>query len=157
MEKICPNCQSPNPSDAAFCRHCASPLASGAGGQNPFTGQQQNQQNQQHNQQWNSPPPGGQVHGNFAAANAGASGRAIASLALAICTLILCCGPVTGIPGAILGWLEINAIKEGRSSPKGLTMAQIGLWGGIAATVLSIIFYFLFMFMGMLGGGGYRY
>jgi hypothetical protein len=150
MEKTCPNCQRQNPPDAAFCRHCASPLP--AGGQTPFT-------NQQQNQQWNQPQPGGAFgQSNFAgAANAGASGRAIASMALAIAALVLCCGFFTGIPAAILGWLEIGAIKEGRSSPKGLLMAQIGLWGGIVISLLSAVFSVLWMFMAMLGGGGGYY
>lgn len=153
MEKYCPNCNRPNPSEAVFCRHCASPLSAGGGG-----GQQQQyadqRQNQQQNQQWNQPPPGGQMQGNFAnsSANAGASGRAIASLILSIAGFLLCCF-FLGIPGAILGWLEISAIKEGRSSEKGLLMAQIGLWGGIGVTVLSALFYVFYFFLMMVGGG----
>ena len=145
MEKNCPNCNRPNPSDAVFCRHCASPLTPGVGGQQ-----------QQVNQQWNQPPQGGQMGANFAQQSAGASGRAVASVALAAGGL--CCGLLTGIPGAILGWMEINAIKEGRSSPKGMLMAQIGLWGGIIISILSLIFSVLYMLMAMMGGGGgYRY
>ena len=69
----------------------------------------------------------------------------------------LCCGPLLGIPAAILGWLELTAIKEGKAPAKGKTMASIGLWGGIAATVIHIVGYVIFMALGMLGGmtGGY--
>lgn len=148
MEKYCSNCNRPNPADAVFCRHCASPLS--PGGQSPFD---QPQQNQQQNQQWNQ-PPGGPMQGNFDASqtNAGASGRAIISLVLAIAGLLFCCF-FLGIPGAILGWLEISAIKEGRSSPKGLVMAQIGLWGGIGVSVLSALSYVFYFFLIMMGGG----
>jgi hypothetical protein len=151
MEKICPGCQRPNPADAAFCRHCASSLPAGMGGQG-FPPP---------NQQWHrpSPPPGGGMPGNFAqpAASGGASGRAIASMILAICSFFFCC-LFASVPAAILGWIEINAIKEGRSSPSGMTMTQIGLWGGIIVTVLSLIFSGLFFLTALMdGGGGYYY
>ena len=154
MEKYCSNCNRPNPTDAVFCRHCATPLQPG-GGQKPFS---EPQQNQQQYQQWNQPPPGGQMQGNFGNSQptAGASGRAIASLVLAIAGFLFCCF-FLGVPGAILGWLEINAIKEGRSSPKGLVMAQIGLWGGIGVSVLSALFYVFYILIAMMGGGGYGY
>lgn len=90
--------------------------------------------------------------GNYAQASAGPSGRAIASVILTICALVLCCGVLTSIPGAILGWLEISAIKEGRSSPGGLMFAQIGLWGGIIITILAIIGYIFILPLMMLGG-----
>lgn len=140
MEKYCQNCRQPNSADALFCRHCASPLAAG-GGQN--YGQQQNQG-------WYPPP--NQAAGNFAQmAQDKASGRAVASVGLALGGL--CCGILTGIPGAILGWMEINAIKEGRASPKGMTMAKIGLWGGIVISVLNTIFGLLYLVIMLLGGG----
>lgn len=60
-----------------------------------------------------------------------ASSRAMGAAALAVVSFI-CCGIFAGIPAALLGWLEITAIKEGRASPKGMLFAQIGLWGGIA-------------------------
>ena len=51
----------------------------------------------------------------------------------------LCCGPFLTIPGAILGWMEMSAIKQGKSSESGLAMAQIAFWGGIALTILTTI------------------
>ena len=63
---------------------------------------------------------------------------------------LLCCGPLTGIPAAIVAWLELDAIKGGRSSPNGKTMAQIGLWGGIAVTVIHGILWVLYLLFGML-------
>lgn len=148
MERMCPNCQRPNPPDAVFCRNCAASLPAGFGGQAYAPPRQ--------NQQWHQPPPGGQMQGSFAPpmANTGASGRAIASLILTICSLVLCCGMFTSIPGAILGWIEVNAIKEGRSSPGGLTMAQIGMWGGIVMTVLSLIGSVVYFLMILAAGGG---
>ena len=157
MEKICPNCQRPNASDAAFCRHCASPLPPGVGGGRPYAEQQQNwQQNQQQNQQWNQPPMGGggPMQGGYApppGGGGGASGRAIGALIASICGIILCCLPA-GIVGAILGWMEVTAIKEGRSSPAGMTMAQIGLWAGVAGAALSIIGSILYFLMLAMGG-----
>jgi hypothetical protein len=99
------------------------------------------------------------MQGNFAApaAAAGASGRAIASLILTICSLVLCCGMFTAVPGAILGWMEVSAIKEGRSSPAGMVLAQIGLWGGVGISVLSLIFYAFYFLMLLAGGGGFYY
>ena len=151
MEKTCPACHRPNPPEASFCRHCAASLAAAAGGR-PFATPQ--------NQQWHQmPPAGSQMQGNFASpgANAGASGRAVASLILTICSLVLCCGIFTAVPGAILGWIEVNAIKEGRSSPAGMALAQIGLWGGAAVAGLSLIFYVFYFLMILAGGGDYYY
>jgi hypothetical protein len=59
---------------------------------------------------------------------------------LTICGLLLCCA-LTSVPGAILGWMEVSAIKQGRSSPSGMMMAQIGLWGGVVISVLTLLFY----------------
>ncbi|CAN5704731.1 hypothetical protein BH18ACI1_BH18ACI1_23020 [soil metagenome] len=141
MDKYCQNCNQQNSPDAVFCRHCASPLTGAS-------------QAQSANQPWTPPGAGGQAAQNFAQPSAGASGRAIAATVLAVCGLVLCCGPFTGIPGAILGWMEINAIKEGRSSSKGLMMAQIGLWGGIASSIVGG-FLNVLVFFSMLGGGRY--
>lgn len=169
MENYCPKCNKPNPPDALFCRSCASTMAVGQGNVNaqqnpsPFANQnpQQppyaNQQAQQPppppfaNPQWNQGAAGNPMAGNYAQASAGPSGRAIASVILTVCALVLCCGVFTSIPGAILGWLEISAIKEGRSSPGGLMFAQIGLWGGIIVTILAIIGYIFFLPIMMLG------
>lgn len=162
MEIYCPNCKKPNPPEATFCRNCAVSLMVKGGGQpaDAGVGAGAGQANYE-NPQWNPQPQGYQPQGYPMAGNymqppsEGPSGRAIASLALTICGLVLCCGGFTAIPGAILGWLEIGAIREGRSSPKGLMMAQIGLWGGIIVTIVMAILSFLGFFMMMLGGGTY--
>ncbi len=148
MDKICQNCGQPNSADAMFCRHCATPFAPNAG--QAFGANQP--------QFGNQPPPpspqnfGGQAAQNFAPPAAKASGRAIAATVLAVCGLFLCCGPFTGIPGAILGWMEMNAIKEGKASPSGMMWAQIGLWGGIASSIVGGIIN-IFMFLSALSGG----
>jgi hypothetical protein len=162
MEKYCPKCNKENAPEALFCRNCASTLAVGQGGiyappnqqqqqnQPPFANQQQNQPPFA-NQQWNQGAAGIPGAGNYARPSAGPSGRAIGSLILTICGLVLCCGGFTAIPGAILGWLEISAIREGRSSQQGLMMAQIGLWGGIIITILTAIGYVFILPVLMLG------
>lgn len=122
MTKPCPKCNQLNPVEAAFCLNCASPLAAA---------------------QYHVPPP----YGN--AAPAGTSQKGLISLILAIVALI-CCGPFAGIPAAILGWLELDAIKSGRSSGENRWMALVGLWGGIASTLIHIIGYVLWVLMGML-------
>lgn len=138
MEKYCQNCRQQNSPDAQFCRFCATPLN---GGQRP-----QNQANF-NNQQWNQ----GFQGAGFVQPSAGASGRAIASLVLTICSLLFCC-MLTSIPGAILGWMEISAIKQGRSSPAGMMMAQMGLWGGIGVSVLTLFFYGFYLLLALSGG-----
>jgi hypothetical protein len=117
-----------------------------------------NQPNYAANPQWNPNPTPNPVAAaapqmNYAGGAADSpSGRAVASLILTICGLVLCCGGFTAIPGAILGWLEMSAIKEGRSSPKGMIMAQIGLWGGIIVTVIMGGLAVFWLFIMMLGG-----
>lgn len=139
MENYCLNCRQPNPPDAVFCRHCASPLAPGANRQQGGANYNPNA-----NQPWN---PQNQGAGNFAqnATADKASGRATAAMVLTVCAL--CCGILTGIPAAILGWMEINDIKAGSASPKGMMMAQIGLWGGIAMSILNIILTVLWLLL----------
>lgn len=137
METYCPQCHKPNSTDAQFCRYCAAPLPPV---QNQSAGANQGQQpNQQPNQQWNQQGFSGQGAKNYVPSADKASGRAIAALILSACGLFLCCGLVTGVPGAILGWMEITAIREGRASPKGMTFAQLGLWGGIGVSILITI------------------
>ena len=150
MEKLCQNCNRPNPSDAAFCRHCASPMSPGQGGQQANVNQGQYGNQQQQNQQ----NFGGQGQQNFAQPSAGASQKAIAALILAIAGLI-CCGPFTGIPAAIVGWMEMGSIKEGRSPQSGMWMAQVGLWGGIAVSIIHTILGVVFGFLSMLSGPRY--
>ena len=136
MTKPCPKCAQLNPAEAAFCLNCASPLASGHPG--------------------GVPPP--QQFGSSAPGNPQASQKGLYSLILAILALI-CCGPFAGVPAAILGWMELDAIKSGRSPADNKWMAQVGLWGGIASTVLHLIGYVLWVLMGMLSAasGPYYY
>lgn len=122
MTKLCSKCNQMNPAEAAFCLNCASPLAA-----------------------MNAPigaPPSAQPGG-------GQSQKGLISLILAIVALV-CCGPFAGIPAAIVGWMELDAIKAGRSAPDNRWMALVGLWGGIASTVIHVIGYVLYVMLGML-------
>lgn len=146
MTRTCPKCNQPNPPDAAFCRNCAAALGLAAptqqqsppfGDQAPYVG---------------APPQGYGGAQNFAGqgnSQAPQSQRPLISVILAIVGL-LCCGPFTGIPAAIVAWLELDAIKNGSSSPNGKTMAQIGFWGGIAVTIIHGILWVLYLLFGML-------
>jgi len=129
MTRTCPKCGSPNPPQAAFCHNCATAL--GPQQPNPVNGQQ------------------------FVAAQPQTQ-KAMISMILAIAAF-LCCGPFLGIPAAILGWLELTAIKEGRADAGGKTMATVGLWGGIAATVLHVVGYGVWVLLGMLSANPYGY
>lgn len=128
MTKACPKCNQMNPAEAAFCLNCASPIGS-------------------------APPPIGapSQFGTTPPVQPGAqpSQKGLFSLILAIIALI-CCGPFAGIPAAILGWMELDAIKTGRTPADNKWMAQVGLWGGIVSTVLHIIGYVLYVMLGML-------
>jgi hypothetical protein len=162
MEKICPNCQAINPADGSFCRACATPIAL----IQPTYTEQQTEQWQPQNQQWQQPPAyqwqetpqnpqwqqptpfGGPLQGQTPRPfQAAPSNRPVIALCLVIAGF-MCCGPFLTIPGTIMGWMEMNAIKEGRSPQSGLSMAQIAFWGGIVATVLST----LGLIFGILGG-----
>lgn len=149
MMKPCPKCSQMNPPDAAFCLNCSSSLGPTVGGPAyqqqtpPFVGNQ--------GPYVGAPPQQvGQNFGGYGAPPPAQSGqRAMISLILAIVGLI-CCGPLTGIPAAILGWLELDAIKNGKAPASGKLMAQIGLWGGIAVSILHSIAFVLFSFLSML-------
>ena len=115
-----------NPAEAAFCLNCASPIGSA------------------------SPPIGApQQFGNVPGGGAQQSQKGLFSLILAIVALI-CCGPFAGIPAAILGWMELDAIKTGRSPADNKWMAQVGLWGGIISTLLHVVGYIFYVMLGML-------
>lgn len=135
MTKTCPNCHQPNLPEAAFCHNCASPLS--ATQRTPFTPQPVQQSGQQN--------------------PVGASQKAVIALVLAIAALV-CCGPFAGIPAAIVGWMELSAIGRGESSPAGKWMAQAGLWGGIAFTVIHVVIYFFYLVFAMLAASNpYQY
>ena len=127
MPKSCPRCNQSNSDDAAFCLNCSTPLAQG-----PVIGAAPNQQWGQRN-----------------VAGDGASSRAVTSLILAAAG-ILCCGVLTGIPAAIVGWMELGAIKTGDAPPEGKWMAMAGLWGGIAASLIHIVGWGVYILMRMM-------
>lgn len=91
---------------------------------------------------------------NFPPNGGGNSNRAMLAAGLAVAGLF-CCGFLTGIPAAIMGWLELQAINEGKSSPDGKMMAQVGLWLGIAGTIINAIANIFIFILLSLGGGGY--
>ncbi|MEP7213334.1 MAG: DUF4190 domain-containing protein [Acidobacteriota bacterium] len=121
MTKPCPKCHQLNPAEAAFCLNCASPIGQ-ASSPRQFGG-----------------PTAGPAP----------SQKGLISLILAIAAFV-CCGPFTGIPAAVLGWMELDAIKSRRAPAENKWMALVGLWGGIASTLLHIIGYVLWVLMGML-------
>ncbi len=74
------------------------------------------------------------------------SGLAITSLVLGILSFC-CCGLFAGIPALIVGWIENNNIKAGKSSEKGKWMALVGIILGLLSILLSclsIAWYFFF-------------
>lgn len=71
------------------------------------------------------------------------------ALVLAIVALF-CCGPFAGIPAAVVGWMELGAISRGESPVAGKWMAQAGLWGGVASTIIHIVFYLFYLVFMML-------
>jgi len=143
MTKVCTRCHQPNLPEASFCANCAAPLPTRSSGGAP-----------PHQQAWSQ---GNQAFGQAPAVPSGASGKAITALILAIAALVLCCGPLTGIPAAIIGWSELSSIKAGQSSPSGRWMAQAGIWGGIVISILSILIFGGWVLLSMMAGGGYYY
>ncbi|MGH9949245.1 MAG: hypothetical protein ACRD6X_18900 [Pyrinomonadaceae bacterium] len=123
MTKACPKCNQMNPPAAVFCLNCAASLGP-------------------------PPPP---MPPNGVSKQGGPGQKAIIALILAAVALF-CCGPFAGIPAAIVGWMELDAIKNGRSPADGKWMAMVGLWGGIAATVIHGGLYLLWVLASMMGG-----
>jgi hypothetical protein len=123
---------------AAFCANCSAPL-----GPAPAATATPNQQ------QWQA--PGGPVVQQMPASGGGASQKAIMALVLAIAAFF-CCGFITGVPAAIVGWMELNAIKRGESSPAGSWMAQVGLWLGIGASILHLIIGVIYFILVLASG-----
>lgn len=102
------------------------------------------------------PQPQFQANAGTPGANARPSQRPMIAVGLAGAAL-LCCGPFTGLPAAVVAWLELTAIKEGRSSPDGRTMTLIALWVGIIATVIHSGLWFLWMLFGAMASAPYGY
>ena len=67
------------------------------------------------------------------------SGRATLALVLGIVAWVCLLGFVAGVPAAILGKLEMNAIDEGRAPESGRTRATVGMVSGMVATVASCL------------------
>ena len=66
------------------------------------------------------------------------------ALGLGIASLV-CCGLFTGIPAIILGYLGMQAAKEGRASNKGMAIA------GLIMGSLSIVWTIVALSTGILG------
>ncbi|MBS1807888.1 MAG: DUF4190 domain-containing protein [Acidobacteria bacterium] len=78
------------------------------------------------------------------------NGRAILALVLGIVGLVLC--GFTAIPGAILAWMEMQAVREGRAPQANGGMAKAAFWINIAALVLTVFFCLGFGLLGSLSG-----
>lgn len=113
---VCSNCGTQNPDGSAFCANCGSAVSL------------------QSDQVQPQPVPGQQ---------AATSSKAAASLILGILGLFVC-GPLTSIPGIIVGKQELNAIEAGTASPANKSLAQAGYWVSVGVTILwalVVIFY----------------
>lgn len=66
----------------------------------------------------------------------GSNSRAIIALVLGIVGLIAC--GLTAIPGVILAWLEMDAVKTGKSPQANAKMAKAAFWINIAALVFTL-------------------
>ena len=132
-ENRCAQCGVANAPQAKFCGGCGASLAANPPQPPPsnYVGPQQG-----------ALPPAPSSSG-------GAGNKAMISLILGILSF-LCCGPFTGIPGAILGKMEMDAIKQGRSPETNLGMAKAGFWISIIATGLWIVGVILAIFLGLL-------
>lgn len=131
---FCGRCRIDNQVGAQFCRACASPLAANWQPENP--GQQNYQQ---------PPQQGFQAYANPMSQKA--SGKAITSMILSISSLVLCC-MLLSVPGMILGFIEMNAVRQGRASLASDGYAKTGFYVGLAGTVISVLFYcFYFLFV----------
>lgn len=137
MTRTCSRCNQINPADAAFCLNCASPISAPP----PYVGAPPQNVTAQ-------PVDLGGTHFGTQP-QAGASQRAILALSLAIAGLV-CCGPFTALPAAVIGWLELDAINKGQAPPAGKWMAQVGLWGGIIFAIIHSIGYLIYIAFGLM-------
>jgi len=70
--------------------------------------------------------------------------RAIVALVLGICSLVMSCGPFTGIPAMMLARQAIRDIDASPQRYNGRGLAVAGFWTGLAGTVilgLVLLFY----------------
>jgi Domain of unknown function (DUF4190)/zinc-ribbon domain len=165
---FCTRCGTSNLDGDQFCRSCSSPLTKPGGAQRPAMPSGAPQQQYPYStpgpaqqqypystpgpaQQQQPPPgyppyPGYQVHSQpeygYASQShspqAGASGRAIASMVMSIVSLFTC-GALLSIPGMILGKMEMNAIQRGQAPRSGETMAKVGFYVGLGVTILTCL------------------
>ena len=82
----------------------------------------------------------------------GASSTALASLILGILSVffVFCCyffSVPFGAAAILLGWLELKAIREGRSPPSNHGMAKTGLILGIVGLCLFALYIVFFILM----------
>jgi len=134
-ENRCVQCGATNAPEAKFCGSCGAILTP-----------------PEHNPTPPPPPPA-----NYAGPGpqpvpppAGSNTKAVISLVLGIMS-VFCCGFFSGIPAAILGKMEMDAIKQGRSPESNMGMAKAGFWIGIVGSGLSILWIILMVFFGLLG------
>lgn len=80
-----------------------------------------------------------------------ASGRAIASMVLSLVSLVAGCGPLTSIPGMILGKMEMNAIRDGQAPRAGEIFAKIGFYVGLGVTALAGLAVLIGLFFALIG------
>lgn len=92
------------------------------------------------------PPPSGNL-----GTGGKASSRAIWALVLGILGWISC-GILASIPAWIMGRKELAEIDAGRSDEAGRTMAKVGMWLGIIATILSILALIIVAIIFVIGG-----
>ncbi len=64
---------------------------------------------------------------------------------LGIMSIIVSCGPVTGIAAIILANQELRAIREGQSPEAGKTLCQVALWTGWIGTVACGLFWIIYL------------
>jgi prepilin-type processing-associated H-X9-DG protein len=74
------------------------------------------------------------------------TGLAITSMILGICSIVLCLGPIAGLPAVICGHIAKGKIKRGEAG--GSAMALAGLITGYIG--LAVIFLYLLMLPAML-------
>ncbi len=77
---------------------------------------------------------------------------AIGSLVCAIAAWVMC-GPMTALPGMIIGKMEMNAIDRGESPAEGRTLAVIGFWLSLVNLVLYglLICVYAFFILALVG------
>jgi hypothetical protein len=135
---ICNRCKVSNPEVAQFCCNCAFPLGS--------------------TNQASAENKGAQYveYGSVAKSQTGASGRAITSMILSIASLVLCC-TFLGVPGMILGKMEMNEIKAGRAPQAGDGFAKTAFYLGIAGTALSLLGTAFYLVVLLTNGSMFRF